>query len=216
MSHLKRIAAPRTWITPRKGTKYLIRPLPGKQLKISMPLGIVLREMLRIAVKRKEVKELLNKGEVAVNSKTRKNDKFPVSIFDIISIPKLKKHYKSALTKNKRFFLEEISENEAQTKVCKVVNKTFLRGGKQQINLFNGRNLLSNEKVEINDSIVIDLEKGNVVKVLKLEKGAKSYIIGGRHLGEKGTIEEVLQQSARIKIKDKIFEIQLKNIYVTG
>ena len=47
-SHLKRIAAPRTWDIDRKTTKFIARPKPGQHtLQLGMPLAVLLKEILK-------------------------------------------------------------------------------------------------------------------------------------------------------------------------
>ena len=52
--HLKRQNTPKSWPIHRKGTKYIVRPQfnPRK----GVPILILLRDMLKVAKNRKEVK----------------------------------------------------------------------------------------------------------------------------------------------------------------
>jgi len=56
--HLKRQKIPNSWPIERKGTKYIVRPSNG--IKNSIPLLILMRDMLKIATTRKEVKTSIN------------------------------------------------------------------------------------------------------------------------------------------------------------
>jgi small subunit ribosomal protein S4e len=43
----------------------------------------------------------------------------------------------------------EIPENEKKLKICKIIDKKTLRGNKNQLNLSDGRNILTEEKIGI-------------------------------------------------------------------
>ena len=212
MTHLKRLTIEKSWPLPKKGTKYLMVPYPGKKAELAIPLGIVLRDLLKLASNRREVKEMLHKGEILVDGKTIKDEKLPLSIFDILSVPNLKKFYRITLAKRK-ISLEEIPEKETNQKSCKVIGKTVLKRGIQQINCFDGRSILSKEKVAVGDSIIFNLKEKKIIGINPLKTGAEVLIIGGAHVGSAGKIVEK-NEKIKVQIKNKPFEIQAKNLYV--
>jgi len=212
MSHIKRKAIEKSWPLPRKGTKYLIRPYPGKKSEFSIPLGIALREILKIAATKREVKELLNNNEIIVDGKIRKEIKFPLNIFDVLSIPKIKKDFRIILNEKGKLSFDEIKEKDIHLKTCKVIGKKTIKNGIQQINCFDGRNLICKDKINVNDSIVYNLKENKIAKVLPLKTGAEVFITGGAHIGERGKITEI-NKNIKIQIKNKNFEVHAKNIY---
>jgi len=55
--HLKRYNAPKSWAIKRKERKYIMRLSPGPHnKKMSVPLNIVLRDMLSLSDTKKETK----------------------------------------------------------------------------------------------------------------------------------------------------------------
>ena len=62
-------------------------------------------------------------------------------------------------------------------------DKTTIKGGKTQLNLHDGTNILSEEKVNTGDVMQISLPDFKIKKVLELKKGAHALIIGGTHVG---------------------------------
>ncbi len=214
MSHVKRISMPKSWPLPRKGTKYLNSIAPGKNKEIAIPLVIVLRDMLKVVKTSKEVEALLYTGDIVVDGKIRKERSYPLSIFDIISIPKLGKNYRIILAETGKIAFEEISAKEAELKSCKVIGKKMLKGKKIQINCFDGRNFLSKEKINLNDSVIFNLKENKVVKVTPLKEGAEAFIIRGEHIGAKGKITEISGEKIKVKIKEGTFETRESNIYL--
>lgn len=214
MSHLKRKSMEKSWPLPRKGTKYVLIAYPGKKSEMSMPLGIILRDVLNATSKRKETKALLHNKEVKVNGKIAEEEKLPVGLFDILSIPKLGKNYTIVFNESGKISCEEINEKDSNLKICKIIGQKILKKGIKQINCIDGRNFLSKEKMSINDSIVLDLKDNKIIKILPFKAGSEALIIGGAHIGEKGKITEIEKDKVKISLKSKTFEIQERNVVV--
>jgi small subunit ribosomal protein S4e len=195
--HLKRQEMPKSWPIPRKGTKYLVRP--SGNIKHGIPLLMILRDMLKVAQNRKEVKKALNAQNILLNGNKAKDEKIAVCLFDVITIVPEKKNYKLILNGNK-FGLEEIKENESKYKIAKIINKKTLKGKKGQLNLSDGRNFLSDIKCKVNDSVLIDLKNRKIEKCLPLKEKINVIVIDGKHIGEKGIVE-------KIDLKNKMTEL---------
>jgi small subunit ribosomal protein S4e len=214
MAHLKRQAVPKNWPVPRKGTTYLVKPRIGKEYGI--PVLVVLRDLLKVAKTKKEVKKALNQRFILVNGKEVRDEKKSILLFDTLSLIPSKKHYRLNLSKAGKFKLEEIKETETKNKVAKVINKKILKGKKVQINLSDGRNFLSDIKCNINDSVLIDLEKKKVEKCLPLKSKSKVVVFQGKHAGEVGIIEKVDEERKMVKIseKEKSIKVLIKQVIV--
>ena len=92
-NHLKRLNAPKTWPISRKGSKWITKQNPGPhKLNESMPLNIIIRDLLIYAKTTKEVKNILSNKDILINKRVIKEKKFPVGTFDIIEIPKTKEN----------------------------------------------------------------------------------------------------------------------------
>jgi len=69
-NHLSRLNAPTSWSIKRKVIKFTTRPSGGAHsLRESIPLSIVVTQLLKYARTRKEVKKILNEGKIFVNGK---------------------------------------------------------------------------------------------------------------------------------------------------
>jgi len=205
--YLKRKAMPRSWPIPRKGTAYVV-----KGSERTMPLLTIIRDLLGVVKTKKEAKNLMNASEIFVDSMPRKEVAYAVNLFSVVSLPKIKKFYRLELNKDK-LAIVEIKEKESEIKPCKIIGKKTLKGNKQQINLIDGRNVLSNEKMKVNDSVLINLRENKIVKYLPLEKGAAVIIIGGKNIGSAGKISEI-GKKITVKSGEKMLTILPKNIYV--
>lgn len=216
--HLKRIAIPKNWPIPRKGKKRFVTagkgPLPEK---FSVPLLILLRNLLGVVSTKTEAKKILQEGGIVVDGRIIKDEKFRVGLFDRIYIKKLDKVFTLEMQR-KTLKVSELSKKEMDKKPAKVIGKHSLKKGRTQINLYDGKNLIVNDKdaksIAVDDSVVIDLKENKLGKCLKFEKGAMAMIIGGKHQGGKGKINAI---DSLISIKDetgKEFRVAKQNVFI--
>jgi len=190
--HQKRISAPRSWLIQRKESYWTVKPRPGPHpMEHSVPLLLVIRDFLDLADNTKEARRILNEGKVRVNGKVVKDHKLPVGIFDIISVPLNEKHYR-VLTDNKgRLTLTQISGEAANTKLCRVNNKTTVKGGRTQLNMHDGRNILCSDDIKTKDSVIISIPDNGILNRYPYQEGSYAMVMGGQHSGEVGVIKSI-------------------------
>ena len=184
--YLKRSNVPKKWPLPRKGSKYLVRPSQDREG--GLPLLIVLRDIMELAQNRKEVKKLLNLGKIKVNNNEIDSVNYTIKLFDVLDLDG--KKFKLVL-EDKKFSIKEVKGKESGQKVAKVIGKKILKGGKKQVNLSDGRNYETDKKTKVGDSVLVDLKKSEIKKVLALEKGQKVLFISGKNMGKKGEVKDV-------------------------
>jgi small subunit ribosomal protein S4e len=215
MSHLKTHAVPKSWPVERKGTAFVVKP--NREFSNALPLLIMLRDLLKVAQNRKEVKKMIHEKNILLNGKTVNDEKEGVLLFDIITLVPSNKNYKLIVLKNEKFNVEEVKENEANTKVAKIINKKTLKGKKTQLNLSDGRNFLSEIKCRVNDSVLINLKNKKIEKCLPLAENSEVIVFAGKHSGEKGKIEKINLERKIAEIntgKEKI-NVLIKQFIVT-
>src|SRR3989344_3030038 len=179
MTHLKRQNAPKSWPIPRKGTTFVVRPNFG--FSKGIPLLIILRDMLKIAENKKEVKKAIYMKNIIINGRTARDEKEGIFLFDTLNIIPTKKHYRIILSQKGKFDLEEIKEHESDYKISKIIGKKILKGKEVQLNLSDGRNFLSDIKCKVNDSILINLKNKKIEKI-DLEKKIASINKGNENI----------------------------------
>jgi small subunit ribosomal protein S4e len=178
----------------RKGTKYIARA--SSHLDNSVPILIAIRDMLKLAKTAKEVKQILKDKEIKINGRKINDYHQSIKLFNILEVGKT---YQLSLLPTKKFILEEVKGSDSR--LCKVVGKKLLKGGKVQLNLHDGSNILTKEKIAINDSVYLDFS-GKIKKHIPLEKDKKVLVISGKHEGQKGQIISVAQKKANIQFKE--------------
>lgn len=215
-NHLKRITAPRTWHIKRKENKFILRPNCGSHsLENGLPLGLILRDVLGLVSTMSEAEKLLNNNEVLVDGKRRKDRKTVVGLFDIVSIPLLSKNFQVSLNQNGRLNLIEVPEDVSKEKVAKVIGKTAVSGSKIQLNLYDGKNILTDKNVKVGDSVCLSLPDFKIKKVLPLKEGSEIFLIKGKQIGSKGKLKSLVGNVAMYVSEDGAdVETVKKNLYV--
>lgn len=195
-NHLSRLAAPRSWPVGRKGNKWITRTMPGPHsLYNSIPLSVLVKDMLRYSKTQKEVNFILNNGGVIIDKKIRKERGFPIGLMDVIEIPGLGEIYRLLYNKRGLFSLVSISKNESNLKLLKVIRKSIAKGEMFQITFHDGRNLLT-KKFDggVGDSVLFDLQNGGITKIVHLDKGSLIYLNGGAHIGMVARVKEIVRK----------------------
>lgn len=189
--HQKRLSMPKTWNMQKKTHKWAVKASPGPHSGLkSIPLLLVLRDVMKLANSSREAKKILHDGNILVDGVVRRDYKFPVGVFDVITIPKIDLSYRVFLDEKQRLSLRKISDPEV--KLCKITDKTIVKGGNTQLNLHDGSNIISDEySYHSSDSVILSLPERKVVKHITYKPGSLALVIGGAHSGELATIEDV-------------------------
>jgi small subunit ribosomal protein S4e len=190
---MKRLAAPRAVRIHRKEKKWTFRSSPGPHpLQRSVPLAVLVREYFKLTETGREAKRVIGAGEVHVDGRAVKEATFPVGLMDVVTIPKLKQSYRILLDHRGRVLPVPIKADEAKWKLVRIENKTTIQGGKTQLNLHDGRNvLIPKDQYKVGDVLKMSLPDQKVVGALKFEKGTLALVTAGAHSGELAPIESV-------------------------
>ena len=189
--HQKRISAPKSWMISRKSNKWITATNPGPHSKkFSIPLIVVVRDMLKIVDTRKEAKRILSEGKIFVNGIVRKDVKFPIGLFDLLTIPLENQAYRALFDRKGRLTLHKL-KNLDENLLARINGKTTVKEGKTQLNLSDGTNLLVDGDYNTKDTLLLSVSNKKIVKRIEYKVGNLVMIIGGKHTGEIGTIKEV-------------------------
>lgn len=218
----KRLAAPKIWPIERKKFKYAVTPLPGPHSKdFSIPLAIIIRDILGYAENLKEAKKIIHSGKIKVDGRIVKEYRFPVGLFDTISIEEINEYYR-VLPHKKGLKLEKIDENEAKLKIVRVKKKTQVSKNKYQLTFHDGKNVLvEDNSIKPYDSLLIELPNLKIKKHIKFEEGKIGLIVKGENAGSYGEIKKIHKGGfnrawlVEIDVGNKVITDR-KNIFVVG
>jgi len=197
--HLKRLAAPANWQLPRKVKTFTVRPSPGPHsMDKSLPLLLVVRDVLKYADNAREAKKIIQTGKILIDGLKRKEYKHPAGLMDVLSIPEMDENYLVLFDESGRISLKKT--DKADAKLCKIVNKTVIKGGHIQLNLHDGRNQIvkvsdaakaEEDVYKTGDSVLISIPEQSIAGHVAFGEGKLAYITGGKHVGEFAKIVEV-------------------------
>lgn len=213
---LKRKPAPKVWPIHRKEFVWAVRPTPGPHsLEKCLPITIMLRDILGVAKTRREAKIIASQGKVYVDGKVRREDRFPVGLMDIVSIPEMDHHFR-VLPSHKGFILHPITKEETSFKLCRIENKTTVKNGHIQLNLHDGSNVIikvadpKNPQEDVYntfDTVQLSLPDRQIIGHIKLKEKDFALITGGKNMGKYGKIVEIEEAKGK-KRKDAIVTIE--------
>ncbi len=190
-NHLKRLAAPKMWNIKRKGSKLITKPSPGSHsLELGMPLGSILKEVLGYAATTREAKKILSANNVKIDGKIKKDFRLPVGLFDTVEFSSTNEYFRVILNKKGKLDLIKVKKEEALVKPRKVINKTMV-GGKLQLNLNDGKNVIVDKNAyKVGDTVILADQK--VSNHFRLGKKSSIFLIGGKHGGTSGIVEDII------------------------
>ena len=87
-------------------------------------------------------------------------------------------------------------------------------GGKVQINLSDGVNVLSSEKINVGDSVKINFDGMKIEKVLGIKEKSAALVIKGKHMGKKGVIVKVEGEEVIVKTGEHDIKIREEELIV--
>ena len=217
---IKALNAPKAVHIHRKENTWTVTTKAGAHKKeASVSLGIAIRNFTGLAKNLKEVKQILNNGDIKVNGRIRKDYQFGVGLFDVISIEKQKAFYRVLVDAKGRIILHEMKK-DSNTKLCRVEKKISNSKG-IQITTNDGLTIIGNN-AKVGDTLKISFPEVKVEEVFAAEKDAVVYITKGVHCSEQGKILEIIPGTAnrerliKIEKKGKEYATTASNIFVVG
>lgn len=189
---IKRIAAPRSWDISRKSDRFVFKPVPGPHsISSAYPLGVVVRDLMSMAELSKELRFIMRSGKVLVDGKERRTPRFPVGLFNVVSVPVEGVDYRM-VPSPKGLVLAKVASDEARTKLVSVRTKTKVKGGHIQYGFHDGRSLLSDGlDLSPGDAVLLEVPSQKVLGKAKLAKGSLGLVLTGDRAGQLGKIAEV-------------------------
>merc|ERR1712116_26265 len=84
--HLKRLAAPKSWMLDKLGGVFAPRPSTGPhKLRESLPMVVFLRNRLKYALNNSEVTKIVMQRLIKVDGKVRTDPNYPAGFMDVIN-----------------------------------------------------------------------------------------------------------------------------------
>ena len=220
---LKRQMAPLFWGIARKEKRFVVTVKPGTHKKnYSIPTAVLLRDKMKVVSTLREAKSVIYAGKVTIDGVKRKSLHHGIGLMDVVELDGISDSYRLVPKDGTILTPIKINTDEKNKKIVKVTGKTSIKGGKTQIKFHDGRTLISDELVDVNDSCVLQIPEQKILEVIKLEKNTKILITRGINAGKTGEIKEikegtfVLTKRIVTTIDDKLIEIPIRLVIAVG
>ncbi|CED84270.1 40s ribosomal protein s4 [Phaffia rhodozyma] len=222
--HLKRLAAPSSWLLDKLSGTYAPRPSPGPhKLRECLPMSIFLRNRLKLALTGREVTAIVKQRLIKVDGKVRTDDTYPLGFMDVVTIEKSGEHFRILYDIKGRFTIHRISQEEAGYKLLKVRKVQLGPKGVPFVVTHDGRTIrYPDPAIKVNDTIKFDFEQNKIVDHVKFEAGNVVMVTGGHNNGRTGVIVSKQKHEGGFDIVhvkdilDRTFSTRLSNIFVIG
>jgi len=220
---LKRQMAPMFWGINRKEKRFVITVRPGSHAKNnSIPSAVLLRDTLKKVKTLREAKSSIYGGKVKVDGIIQKSLHHSIGLMDVIELEGITDVYR--LVPYSGHLLEPIKINatEKSKKLVKVKSKTTNKGGKTHLGFHDGRTIITDMNVNIDDTCLLQIPKQKILDVIKFEKNSQVIVTRGINAGRIGLINEIKQgtftlpKRISLLIDDKTIEIPANITMVVG
>jgi small subunit ribosomal protein S4e len=219
--HTKRFNTSKQIQINKKEKKFFYNTRPGPHPKnYSLPLGHVIRDILELLHTGKETKKVIKMGMVLVDGKPKKDPRYPVGLMDVIEIPELGKSFRILPKMKRGLFPLEIPVKENSFKLCRIRNKTNIKGGNIQLNLHDGRNIIipvkdpknpKEDKYDTMGVLKIKIPSQEIVSYYPLKENSPIIVVSGKNLGMNGVVTKIEKRfgpnASIVKIKTDEEEI---------
>jgi small subunit ribosomal protein S4e len=221
-TRVKRQISPNFWAIKRKEGRFVIRVNPGPHPKQrAYPLGMVLRDVLDVASTEHEADRILKADKVKVDGIVRRDPNFAVGLMDVVELA-MGQAYRMVPKNSALLAPIAIEDAEKGIKLIKITSKTTTRENKIQYGFHDSKTLISDQKLKVGDTCVIDLPEVKINNKIAFEKGSAVLIVTGENAGRVGRIEEIkdgifsLPKRALVSFDDKSVELPVEMVMVVG
>tara|TARA_Y100000748_G_scaffold119199_1_gene100000 strand:- start:497 stop:1081 length:585 start_codon:yes stop_codon:yes gene_type:complete len=183
-----------------------------------MPLGVILRDVLGLAHSRREAKRMVATRKVLVDGRIETDSGRGVGLMDVLTVGE--DHYRCVLDENGKLRYRSIPTKNSSSKLCRVMGKTTIRGGKTQVHLHDGRNITVDDAKKYNsgDTLVISLPDQEVSGHHAFSEGVLAYLTGGSHIGSTAKVvsKDVKRSSKANEVQFEDFGTVADYVFVIG
>ena len=161
-TRVKRQLAPKFWDIKRKQSQFVVRVKPGPHPKNkAYPLGMVLRDVLKVTSTMHEAERVLTAGQVKVDGVVRRDPNLAVGLMDVVELSS-GQVFRMVPKDSMLVAAIPIDSSEANSKLVRVTSKTTIKNKKLQYGFHDGKTLITDQKFKVGDTCVIDLPKVQV------------------------------------------------------
>lgn len=222
-TRVKRQMAPTFWNIRRKKGRFVLRVKPGAHSKRrAYPLGIILRDVLKIANTMHEAERIVNGGKIKVDGIIRRDVNFGVGLMDIVELASIGQAYRFVPKDSRLLVPVSVNDDEKFKKLLKITSKVAIRGSKVQYGFHDGRTVISDQKMRVGDTCVVQLPESKINEHIEFERGSVVLVTSGENAGSVGKVEDIrdgvfsLPKRALVSFAERSVELPVEIIMTVG
>ena len=222
-TRVKRQMAPTFWNIRRKKGRFVLRVKPGAHPKRrAYPLGIILRDVLKIANTMHEVERIVNGGKIKVDGIIRRDVNFGIGLMDIVELASIGQAYRFVPKDSRLLVPVSVNEDEKFKKLLKITSKVAIKGSKVQYGFHDGKTVISDQKMRVGDTCVVQLPESKINEHIEFERGSVVLVTSGENAGGIGKVEDIrdgvfsLPKRALVSFAERSVELPVEIIMTVG
>ena len=222
-TRVKRQMAPTFWSIRRKKGRFVLRVNPGAHSKRrAYPLGIILRDVLKIANTMHEAERIVNGGKIKVDGIIRRDVNFGVGLMDIVELASIGQAYRFVPKDSRLLVPVSVNDDEKFKKLLKITSKVAIKGNKVQYGFHDGKTVISDQKMRVGDTCVVQLPESKINEHIEFERGSVVLVTSGENAGSVGKVEDIrdgvfsLPKRALVSFAERSVELPVEIIMTVG
>jgi small subunit ribosomal protein S4e len=222
-TRVKRQMAPSFWNIKRKEGRFILNTRAGAHSKKSAyPLGIILRDILKVADTMYECEKIVKSGNVRIDGITVRDVAHAIGLMDIIELVPTAQSFRIVPKDSELLVAVDIPDSEKAVKLLKVIRKSTLNTSLYQYGFHDGKTFRSEQEFSVGDTCLVTLPNKSVVNHIKFEKGCTALITRGENAGRIGKVEDIregvfsLPRRALLSFGDKTIELPVETVLAVG
>jgi small subunit ribosomal protein S4e len=222
-TRLKRQMAPSFWKIERKQSRFVLKVHPGPHSKsTAYPLGVVLRDILKVCRTMREAKKIITTKKIKVDGRVCTDINYGIGLMDVLEFVPTGEAYRFVAKDSDILTHIGISSEEKTSKIVKIKNKVIIKGGSLQYGFHDGKTITAGQKMNVGDSCIISLPELKILSHIKFEKGCSALVTKGENAGVIGQVESIrdgvfsLPKRALLSHGDKSMELPVEIVLAVG
>lgn len=212
---LERLASPSWWPIERKTKKFVTVPRGAHSQDASMPLTVVVRDVLKLAATAKEARHVIKAAKVLIDGRPSRDIKHGIGPMDLVEIKDVGSW---RAVPGRQLKLIVTNGADSKLKMCRIIGKRHIRGRKLQFNLHDGRALLADKTWSVGDSLLLEMPTQKMVDHFKFEPGVTVLLTSGSRSGTIAKIVKIERELGRVWLdsKGENFEAPIAATFIVG
>ena len=169
-----------------------------------------------------EAERIVNGGKIKVDGIIRRDVNFGVGLMDIVELASIGQAYRFVPKDSRLLVPVSVNDDEKFKKLLKITSKVAIKGSKVQYGFHDGRTVISDQKMRVGDTCVVQLPESKINEHIEFERGSVVLVTSGENAGGVGKVEDIrdgvfsLPKRALVSFAERSVELPVEIIMTVG